>query len=92
VDQAGTVGLYTSITASGSDIYVSYYEDLNYNLKLAHYDGLSWTKHVVDTNGVGQYSSVGLQGSTAWVSYYDVVNGDLKVASSSDAGAHWTWY
>jgi len=81
------VGKYTSVTV-GTDgrAIISYYDQTNGNLKVAHCDGLTCGSSInttVDssTDNVGLYTSVtvGADG-LAIISYYDQTNFDLKVA------------
>jgi MYXO-CTERM domain-containing protein len=66
------VGLYTDVAVrSDSDVLVSYFDGDNTSLKLARYDGTTWSNHVVDVGTpsaldagyaiVGQYSAITLR-------------------------------
>jgi hypothetical protein len=61
---------------------ISYYDEVNKNLKYAKYNGAQWVRTVIDSPGdVGQYTSLAFspQGRPA-ISYYDKTNGKLKIA------------
>src|SRR3989344_5391954 len=97
VDAPGDVGRYSSIAVSGSNIYISYYDNSlsKKDLKLAKSsdDGNTWLpadiKIVDSTGNVGQYSSIEADGSNVYISYRDVTNTNLKFAKSTDGGATW---
>jgi hypothetical protein len=81
-------GKYTSITIGPDGLpLISYYDGLNFDLKVAHCANLSCSgggtiMTALDTAGdVGQYTSItiGADG-LGLISYYDVTNGDLKIA------------
>ena len=93
MDTFGAVGLWTSLAVSGTTVSIAYYEDYNYNLRVAQSTnaGSTWSmKQVVDSGGVGLYASIVDTGSQLFVSYYDFVNQDLKVAGYSEDA--WTLY
>jgi hypothetical protein len=68
---------------------ISYYDETNGNLKVAHCPNVACTAATLTTvdsaGGVGQYNSVtiGADG-LALISYYDATNGALKVAHCSN--------
>ncbi len=80
VIDTGGVGLYSSLGSSGNRIFISYYDSVNKNLKLAYQAGLSVVTMVIDEIGdVGMYSSLGFDAvGMPIVAYYDATNGDLK--------------
>jgi hypothetical protein len=90
VDNAGTpppsliyVRGGTSLELNQADApYISYYDAINGNLKLAHLSGTVWITQTVDSEGdVGSWSSLALdQADCPHISYYDATNGDLKYA------------
>jgi len=91
-----TVGLWSSISAYGSTIYISYYDQTNGNLKLAKSTngGTNWGAPVTVsiTGDVGRYTTVFTPDGTAVsIIYYDVTNGDLKLARSADGGSTWNF-
>ena len=86
LDTTGVVGQDTSI-AIGSDNFpvISYYDSINFDLKLVHCTDVSCTTAVVPitldtTDFVGQFTSIAI-GSDNFpvISYYDVTNDDLKL-------------
>jgi hypothetical protein len=95
VDSAGDVGDVTSIAISGSEVYISYYDTTNQDLKLARSSdgGVTWPAgdiQTVDSAGdVGYDTSIALDGSKVYISYTDWTYGDLKLAQSTDEGATW---
>src|SRR3989344_5116507 len=95
VDSVGNVGQHSSIAVSGSNIYISYYDNTlgKKDLRFARSidGGNSWTTFLpVDSTGnVGQYSSIEADGSNVYISYRDVTNTNLKFAKSTDGGATW---
>ena len=86
-------GQYTSIIFD-SDGYphISYFDQWNYYLKYAYYNGESWDKTTVDNEfGVGEFTSIALDShGYPHISYYDVMNTDLKYAYWS--GSMWVRY
>src|SRR3990167_6038374 len=95
VDSVGNVGQHSSIAVSGSNIYISYYDNTlgKKDLRFARSidGGNSWTTFLpVDSTGnVGQYSSIEADGSNVYISYRDVTNTNLKFAKSTDGVATW---
>jgi hypothetical protein len=84
VDQAGTVGKYSSIVSDASGhLYVAYSDHSDYDLKFAYRDDSLWSTQIVDMGGtVANYGlSIKLDGSgNPCIAYYDQTNGDLKYA------------
>ena len=66
---------------SNDNPHISYYDDVNDDLKYAYYDG-SWHLETVDSNGdVGIYTSIDLDNNNnPHISYWDYTNGNLKYA------------
>jgi len=97
IDSTNNVGSYTSIAVDGSNVYISYLDITNINLKFAKSEdgGASWlTSPAIDpvvdeTNNVGEYTSIAVDGSNVYISYRDFTNGNLKFAKSTDGGATW---
>ncbi|MBN2546085.1 MAG: exo-alpha-sialidase, partial [Spirochaetes bacterium] len=95
IDSAGDVGKYTSIAVNGDNIYISYFDDTNGNLKFARSTdaGETWPlaniKTVDSSTGAGQYSSLAVSDATIYISYYENLNDDLKFARSDDGGTTW---
>jgi hypothetical protein len=104
VDTAGNVGLFTSLALNPNTGYasISYYDQTNYALKFASYDGHLWNTQTVDTGQVGAHCSLALLADgTPCITYYDYPNHALKYAvrdglnwvpqivdSSADVGEH----
>jgi hypothetical protein len=93
VDSAGDVGYYTSVTIGADGLpVISYYDNTNYDLKVAHCGNASCNSGnaltTVDSAGdAGQYNSItiGADGLPV-ISYYDLINnGDLKVLHCGNA-------
>ncbi len=86
-------GYYTSVAASGAQVYVSYFNALDRTLKFAKStsNGTKWVIKTVDkSSNVGRYSSLSLSQGTLFLSYNDGTNNSLKVAKSTNGGARWT--
>ena len=74
---------YTSLGLDRADVvYISYYDAIKGDLKLARRDGTVWIVQTVDSSGdVGQYSSLALDAvGCPHISYYDATHGDLRYA------------
>ena len=92
IDTAGDVGEYSSIGVYQANVYISYYDVINQDLKLAvsPNGGFDWTTSVVDSvDNVGQYCSLCVREDKLYISYYDATNQNLKLAQSSDGGESW---
>ena len=81
------IGWYTSLDIdSKNNPHISYYHYTDGDLKYAFYNGASWIKEIVDSEGdVGRYTSIAIdQSDNIHISYYDKTNGDLKYAFKQD--------
>jgi hypothetical protein len=93
VDSVDPLILYNSIDVSESNIYISYYEDINEDLKVAisRDGGDTWEIDTIESEGdVGRTSSIAVDGGNVYVSYSDATNDNLKIARSTDYGITWT--
>jgi len=73
----------TSLELDQADApYISYYDAISDDLKLAYFNGTVWITQTVDSEGdVGSWSSLALdQAGCPHISYYDATKGDLKYA------------
>jgi hypothetical protein len=79
---ANDVGWWPSIDVSDDEVYISYYDLRNKDLKLAHWTGSAWVIETVDSVGdVGGWTSIALDpGGRPHISYYDFTNRNLKYA------------
>ncbi|MFA5033013.1 MAG: T9SS type A sorting domain-containing protein [bacterium] len=90
IDSAGDVGQFTSIYVDtlNKTPYISYYDAINGDLKLAYFKDSAWSIQKIDTAGdVGKYNSIDGYADTITISYYDSTNGDLKLAKYN--GTNW---
>ena len=90
LDSGGYVGYFTSITIGVDGLgLISYSDDINSDLKVAHCNDISCSTastFTLDSGGsVGSYTSItiGADG-LGLISYFDGTNGDLKVAHCTD--------
>jgi hypothetical protein len=96
IDSTGLVGNYCSIAASGSDVYISYYDATNADLKFARSTdaGETWpiaNIKTIDPDGsVGSDTAAAVSGSNFYIAYYDTTAGTLNFAKSIDSGATFT--
>jgi PKD repeat protein len=91
-DSTPGVGLYAALALDSTPPYtphISYYDDVNGDLRYAYWTGSTWVSQTVDDVGdVGEYTSLALDAnSTPHISYYDRTNRDLKHAYW--AGSTW---
>ena len=105
VDTDGDTGHHVSVAVDPifGGVYVSYYDVINQELRMAHYrhdlgtagncgPDDSWYCQTVDNVGdVGKYNSIAAVAGGVNISYYEAINGDLKWAESTDAPYHHTW-
>ncbi|MCX7958581.1 MAG: carboxypeptidase regulatory-like domain-containing protein, partial [Deltaproteobacteria bacterium] len=87
IDSAGSVGSYSAIALdSNNNPVISYYDAApNYNLKVAIYDGTSWSLSVADShaNNVGLFTSVSVDGNNKiHIAYYDATIYKIKYATN----------
>jgi hypothetical protein len=86
IDPASSVGRYAAIAVDSSGfLHISYFDEINGDLKYASNTSGSWGIEVVDFSGdVGRYSSIAIDANdSVHISYYDASNGDLKYASNT---------
>jgi len=86
LDSTGSAGWYTSITIGADSLgLISYYDDTNQVLKIAHCDDAACTSATTSTIdstgwvGIDTSITIGADG-LGLISYLDATNGDLKVA------------
>jgi len=95
VDQAGTVGAYSSLLVVNGYPAIAYYDQLYGNLKYVratNISGTAWgTPIVLDEAGqVGWHTSLRIINGKPAISYLDVSNGDLKYIRATDiSGTAW---
>ena len=85
------LGVFTSVAFDANDNpAISYFDNGNFDLKFARWNGTTWDIETVDGAGeVGWYNSLAfdLEGNPA-ISYYDLTNSALKYAHLN--GATWS--
>jgi len=78
------VGNFNSIAAdNGEGVHISYHDYTNNRLKYAYWNGLWWTRFIVDNppaTDVGQFTSIALFDNVPFISYYDATGRQLKFA------------
>lgn len=91
LDATGQVGRYSSIAVGADGLgLISYYNETNRDLKVAHCSNVECTAATVTTldsaGDVGEYTSItiGADGR-GLIAYYDRTNGDLKTAHCANA-------
>ena len=80
----GYVGFYTSLALDSSgNPHISYYDEINEDLKYAAWTSSAWNIQTVDSTGdVGWFTSLALDSSgNPHISYDDLSNGNLKYAA-----------
>ena len=80
------VGQYTSIVTDGdNDVHISYFDEINGDLKYASNSSGAWVINRVDSNGkVGKYTSIDVDDNDRpHISYFDESNDNLKYARIS---------
>jgi len=83
VDALGPDSIHSSLGFDNAgNPHISYYDNINQDLKYAYYDGSSWHIETVDSEGyIGFYSSLALDlFGNPHISYWDLSNQDLKYA------------
>ena len=93
LDTSGSVGVPLSMALSGTNLYISYHDGTNYDLRLARSAdlGLTWQLSVIDSAGtVGNPNCVVASQSNVYIAYLDKSAAELlKFARSTDTGASW---
>jgi len=90
------VGSYSSIARTVDNIYMSYHDDGNDDLKFARSEdsGATWPESYIRTvdsiGNVGVESKIDVFMGTIAITYRDVDNDTLKLALSSDYGDTWS--
>jgi|GEM_PF-6610464 len=83
----------SSIAASGSNVYICYYDDGTDDLKLVKSEdwGTTWDEPIVldSTGSVGNACSICVSGGHIYISYVDSTNDNLKIAWSANSGLTW---
>ncbi len=84
----GGGGAYSSIAVNINDLYISYYDDYDEELKFVKSTngGSTWATMIVDNDCWGD-TSITVDGDNVYVSYH--ANGKLKFAKSGDKGETW---
>jgi hypothetical protein len=91
IDSGGFVGRYASIAIGADGLgLISYFDDTNDDLKVAHCDDTACTGATTATldsgSSTGLFTSIALGADgLGLISYYDLTNQDLKVAHCADA-------
>ena len=86
-------GLYSSIALSNGSPRIAHYDQGKEQLRIAYYNGSSFTGEVVDrgettdeegnsvVSNVGKFTALAIgSDGTEYISYYDATNGNLKFA------------
>jgi hypothetical protein len=94
IDSASPVGQHVSVAIDRGKVFISYYDNVNKDLRLARYVGTggncgpdnTWQCQMVESIGdVGQYNSIAAKPSEAdtrvFISYYNATAGSLKYAT-----------
>lgn len=94
----GDVGDWSSLTISGGDIHISYFDGKNSDLKYAYHPsasaiGSDWEVQTIELTQspeiAGEYTSIAVNGSNVYISYYQHSYGNLHFARSVDGGTTW---
>ncbi len=83
-DTSGDLGQYASIAFSNCEVYVSYQDSVNADVKLAKSTdgGASFKSSIVESTGtVGQDSSIAVDGNSVYISYFTATGADLSSQS-----------
>lgn len=92
-EYVGFVGKFTSIVLDANNYpHISYYDNVNQDLKYAHWDGIAWQIETVDTTGnVGYHTSIALDSQgRPHISYGDAsVNTDKDLKYAYWDGTSW---
>jgi len=86
IDPATSVGRYAAIAVDSSGyLHISYFDEINGDLKYASNTSGSWGIEVVDFSAdVGRYSSIAIDANdSVHISYYDASNANLKYATNA---------
>ena len=96
IDSSTDVKWSAGMAASGSTVYVAYYDltDDNWNLMFTKSTdgGSTWPATGItidDTADVGMCLDIAVAGESVYISYYNWDSGDLKFAKSIDGGVTW---
>ena len=92
IDVYSGIGQYASAVFTSQGLpHIAYYDSIGRRLKLASFDGASWTVSVIDANvGTGKFASLGIKpNGRKVIAYYDEARGRLKLATEG-TGSTWT--
>lgn len=93
IDDQNSTGIHPSLTLSNKNLYVSYYDDTEKNLKFAKStdEGNQWFSAVVDSIGtVGKFSSIAVEDENVYIAYTCSTENQIKLAHSTDGGLTWS--
>jgi hypothetical protein len=88
IDPASSVGRYAAIAVDSSGfLHISYFDEINGDLKYVSNTSGNWEIEVVDFSGdVGRFSSIAIDvndNDSIHISYYDTSNANLKYATNA---------